>query len=100
MVWQTVVKPLCFAQQLVTKGRRAACDETLSLLRTIGDNPEHNRRLYRLLAVNGMVLTGLGSQQIANELGISARHVRRLADRSPFLAVRKALFKKTTRTDT
>ena len=46
-----------------------------------------------------MVLAGLGSEQIADELGISARHVRRLADRSPLLAVRKALFKTTTRTE-
>jgi len=56
--------------------------------------------MYRLLAVNGMVGIGLGSEQIANELGITARHVRRLADRSPFLALRKALFKKTARTET
>ncbi len=55
--------------------------------------------MYRLLAVSGMVGVGLGSEQIANELGISARHVRRLADRSPFLAVRTALFKKTARTE-
>ena len=46
-----------------------------------------------------MVLAGLSSEQIASELGISARHVRRLADRSPFLAVRKAVFKKTMRTE-
>ena len=46
-----------------------------------------------------MVLAGLGSAQIANELGVSARHVRRLAARSPFLAVRNALFKKTPQTE-
>src|SRR5215471_7772346 len=40
------------------------------------ENPEHNQRLYRLLAVNGMVLAGLDTEQIANELGISARHAR------------------------
>lgn len=90
--WQLV-------EQLITKGRRAGRHDLLALVHTIKENPEQNRRMYRLLAVNGMVLAGLGSEQIADELGISARHVRRLADRSPFLAVRKVLFKKTTRTE-
>ena len=90
--WQLV-------EQLVTKGRRAGRHDLLALVHTIKENPEQNRRMYRLLAVNGMVLAGLGSEQIADELSISARHVRRLADRSPFLAVRKARFKKTTRTE-
>ena len=85
--------------QLVTKGRRTARDDMLAFVHAIKENPEQNQRMYRLLAVNGMVLAGLGSEQIANELRISPRHVRRLADRSPFLAVRKALFKKTARTE-
>jgi hypothetical protein len=86
-------------EQLVSKGRRAARDDILALVHAIKESPEQNRRMYRLLALNGMVGVGLGSEQIANELGISARHVRRLADRSPFLVVRKALFKKTARTE-
>jgi hypothetical protein len=90
--WQLV-------EQLVTKGRRAARDDMLALVHAIKENPEQNRRMYRLLAVNGMVLAELGSEQIANELRVSARHVRRLAARSSFLAVREALFKKTTRTE-
>jgi len=90
--WQLV-------EQLVTKGRRAARDDILALVHAIKESPEQNRRMFRLLAVNGMVGVGLGSEQIANELGISERHVRRLADRSPFLAVRTALFKKTARTE-
>ncbi len=90
--WQLV-------EQFVTKGRRAARDDMLALVHSIKENPEQNRRMYRLLAVNGMVLAGLSSEQIANELSISARHVRRLAARSPFLAVRKAIFNKTTRTE-
>ena len=94
--WQLVEQ---LVEQLVTKGRRAASDEMLGLVRIIKQKPDQNRRLYRLLSVNGMVLAGLSSEQIANELSISARHVRRLADRSPLLAVRKALFKKTTRTE-
>jgi len=90
--WQLV-------ERLVIRGRRSGRDELLALVRMIREHPERNRRMYRLLAVNGMVGVSLGSEQIANELGISARHVRRLADRSPFLAVRKALFKKTARTE-
>src|SRR5215472_4276025 len=90
--WQQV-------EHLVTKGRRAAPDDILALVHAIKESPEQNRRMFRLLAVNGMVGVGLGSEQIANELGISERHVRRLADRSPFLAVRTALFKKTARTE-
>jgi hypothetical protein len=86
-------------EQLVTRGRRAGSDDVLAHVHAIKESPEQNRRIYRLLAVNGMVGVGLGSEQIANELGISARHVRRLAARSPFLAVRKALFKKTMRTE-
>jgi hypothetical protein len=86
-------------EQLITKGRRAAHDEMLAFVRMIKEKPDQNRRLYPLLAVNGMVLAGLSSEQIANELGISARHVRRLADRSPLLAVRKGLFSKTTQAE-
>ena len=90
--WQLV-------EQLVVEGRRAGRDDIPALVQTVKEDPEQNRRLYRLVAVNGMVRAGLGSEQIANELGISARHVRRLANRSPSLAVRKALFKETTRTE-
>lgn len=90
--WQLV-------EQVVTRGRRAGRDDMLALVHTIKEDPERNRRMYRLLAVNGMVSVGLDPEQIANELGISARHARRLADRSPFLAVRKAVFKKTARTE-
>jgi hypothetical protein len=64
-------------EQLVTQGLPAAREETLALVRTIKENPEQNRRIYGVLAVNGMVLAGLGSEQIANELGIWARAAAR-----------------------
>ena len=86
-------------EQGVAKRGRAARDQMLGLVRTLKENPDRDRRLYRLLAVHGLVLAGFRSEQIAAELGISARHVRRLALRSPFLAIQRTLFSKTARTE-
>lgn len=43
-------------------GTQASRDDILTLVHTIKENPGQNRRMYRQLAVSGMVLAGLGSE--------------------------------------
>jgi len=66
-------------------------ERELDLIDQLRANPEVNRRLYRLVSVHRLRRLGLTCDQIAQELGISARHARRLQQASVFLALRRHL---------
>lgn len=51
-------------------------------------NPSLDLATYRLLSVHRLSALGLSRPEIGRQLGISARHVRRLSRRSPRLALR------------
>ena len=70
----------------------------LQLLRALKADPSRNPRLYRLVSVQRLEASGLTSAEIAHELGITPRHVRRLARRSVSVALRKQIYKTTDRT--
>lgn len=75
-----------------TLGRaRVWRDRELDLVVTLRADPNANPRLYRLVSVHRLRRLGLTFDQIGDELGISPRHVRRLAKRSVFLALRRHL---------
>lgn len=57
---------------------RELTDQELALLRAVARDPSRNKSLYRLASVHRLVALGLGFDQIGEELGISARHARRL----------------------
>lgn len=65
------------AQQLPPKGRGR--QEALGLIARVRENPELHRPLYRLLSVKRLRAAGLRSSEIALQIGISTRQVRRLA---------------------
>src|SRR5215472_107934 len=68
-----------------------------SLIQAVKDDPEQNLPLYRLASVHRLVALGLGFDQIAVELGISARHARRLDTKRLRPAVAKARWQETNR---
>ena len=70
---------------------RAWRDRELDLVATLRADPDANRRLYRLVSVHRLRRLGLTFDQVADELSISPRHARRLAERSVFLALRRHL---------
>ena len=85
------------AERLVGWSKKTREPE-LALLRSLREDPAQNRRLYRLLSVQRLQGAGLTFREIALELGITARHARRLAARSGSIALRKEIYKATDRT--
>ena len=73
---------------------RAWRDRELSLVDELHKHPERNRRLYRLASVQRLRRLGLTFGQIADELGITSRHARRLGTASLFLALRRELVRR------
>lgn len=73
---------------------RAWRDRELALVDELHANPERNRRLYRLCSVLRLRRLGLTFGQIASELGITSRHVRRRSAASLFLALRRELVRR------
>jgi hypothetical protein len=67
----------------------------LQLLQGLRDQPSKSPRLYRLVSVQLLQGAGLTFTEIAGELGITARHARRLAARSVSIALRKEIYKQT-----
>jgi hypothetical protein len=63
----------------------------LKLYRVLRGDPDRQPRLYRLLSVNRLRALGLPFAQIADMVGITARHARRLAKRRPLDALRRDL---------
>jgi hypothetical protein len=66
----------------------------LALVDELHMDPERNRRLYRLVSVHRLRRLGLTFGQIADELGITSRHARRLSAASLFLALRLELVRR------
>jgi hypothetical protein len=73
---------------------RAWRDRELALVDELRAHPDHNRRLYRLASVQRLRRLGLTFGQIADELGITSRHARRLGAASLFLALRRELVRR------
>jgi hypothetical protein len=73
---------------------RAWRDRELALVDELHADPEINPRLYRLVSVHRLRRLGLTFGQIADELGITSRHARRLIAGSPFLAFRRELVRR------
>ncbi len=76
-----VLTPAKLAQSwaLVERGLN---DRERTTLQAVRDDPGRNLPLYRLASVHRLVALGLGFDQIAEELGISARRARRLDTRT------------------
>ena len=70
---------------------RLGLDRELKLFRQIRAEPESNRKLYRVIAVNRLGRAGTSLPAIARELSISTRQVKRLAERRPLDAFRRDL---------
>ena len=70
---------------------RAWRHRELDLMEQLRTNPNGNLSLYRLVSVHRLRRLGLTCDQIGTELGISARHARRLNRASVFLALRRKL---------
>jgi len=73
---------------------RAWRDRELALIDELHSHAERNRRLYRLASVHRLRRLGLTFGQIADELGITSRHARRLIAASLFLALRRELVRR------
>jgi len=73
---------------------RAWRDRELALVDELHTHPDRNRRLYRLASVQRLRRLGLTFGQIADELGITSRHARRLGAASLFLALRRELVRR------
>ena len=73
---------------------RAWRDRELALVDELHTHPERNRRLYRLASAQRLRRLGLTFGQIADELGITSRHARRLGAASLFLALRRELVRR------
>jgi hypothetical protein len=73
---------------------RAWRDRELALVDELHADSEANRRLYRLASVQRLRRLGMTFVQIANELGITSRHARRLSTASLFLALRRELVRR------
>lgn len=79
---------------LVERGLK---DGERALLHALRDDPGQNRPLYRLASVHRLVALRLGFDQIAEELGISAGHARRLDRRRLRSALAKARWQEANR---
>jgi hypothetical protein len=73
---------------------RAWRDRELALVDELHAHPGRNRRLYRLASVQRLRRLGLTFGRIADELGITSRHARRLGAASLFLALRRELVRR------
>jgi len=73
---------------------RAWRDRELALVDELHAHHDRNRRLYRLASVQRLRRLGLTFGQIADELGITSRHARRLGAASLFLAIRRELVRR------
>jgi len=85
------------AERLVGLSSRTR-EAELTLLRSLLADRSRSRRLHRLITVQVLDGAGLTFAEIALELGITARHVRRLASRSVSIALRREIYKQTDRT--
>src|SRR5438552_1451787 len=63
----------------------------LALVAELRLSPATNLRLFRLISVHSLRRLGLAFEDIGEELGISARHARRLFGRRVFIALRRHL---------
>ena len=63
----------------------------LALVGELRANPAANIRLYRLISVHRLRRLGRAVEDVGEELGISARHARRLFGRRVFIALRRHL---------
>lgn len=70
---------------------RSALVRELKLFRDVRAHPSHHRRLYHLIAVDRLEELGISVDEIAAKVDISARQVRRLAQRRPLDALRRDL---------
>ncbi len=68
--------------------------EFVNLLR---DQPTRELALFRLVSVHRLRRIGVSFNQIAGELGISARQARRLWHRRPYMAIRRELTRQEAR---
>jgi len=83
--------PIAFTERDLAAGWKAVEDvldergahrpSVQAVIRNLAISSPRDRPFYRLLAVRAYRLAGLNHNQIAHELGISSRHVRRLDDR-------------------
>jgi len=63
----------------------------MALVRELRASRAANIRLYRLISVHRLCRLGLAFEDIGEELGITARHARRLFARRVFIALRRHL---------
>ena len=66
-------------------------ERELALAEEISGHPETSRAIHRLISVHRLRKGGVAFDQIAEELGISARHARRLYHRRVYMALRRHL---------
>jgi len=63
----------------------------MALVGELRARPAENLKLYRLVSVHRLRRLGLAFEDVGQELGISARHARRLFGRRVFIALRRHL---------
>ena len=68
----------------------AAHEELLPFLEALKINRATNLRAYRLVCASGLHQLGFNADDIAAQLGVSARHARRLIGKDPGVAVGKS----------
>jgi len=68
-------------------------EQELALAEDICRDPKISPRIHRLISVHRLRKGGVPFDQIAQELGISARHARRLYHRRVYMALRRHLTK-------
>jgi hypothetical protein len=66
-------------------------EREIALAEEICRYPETSPTIYRLISVHRLRKRGVPFDQIAEELGISARHARRLYHRRVYMALRRLL---------
>ncbi len=81
--------------QLPAEGRSR--QDALGLIARVRENPELDRPLYRLLSVRRLRAAGLRSSEIALQVGISTRQVRRLARQNLLAGIARALMREQAR---
>ena len=64
-----------------------------ALIAELRANAAMNPKLYRLVSVHRLRRLGMAFEDIADEIGISSRHARRLFNRRVFIALRRQLTK-------
>jgi len=69
-------------------------ERELALAEEICDHPEMSPTIHRLISVHRLRKGGVPFDQIAEEVGISARHARRLYHRRVYMALRRLLTRK------